>query len=105
MESMSPALKAKCRDWLACVPDGHKTILTAFLRAAGVEKGTTLNEVLNITEGQQQQGPKYFMMPKGSCCCSDQDGISTKAECEKAHDALGLSRGRQWTGAARSIPG
>jgi len=47
----------------------------------------------------------YFMMPKGSCCCSDQDRISTKAECEKAHDALGLHRHTVWKGATGSIPG
>merc|ERR1711959_172252 len=47
----------------------------------------------------------YFMMPKGSCCCSDQDRISTKAECEKVHDALGLHRHTVWTGATGSIPG
>jgi len=53
---------------------------------------------------KKKSGP-YYQMKKGSAGCPEADRITSHKDCEKAHDALGLHRGRQWHGNTPAIPG
>merc|ERR1711865_621074 len=46
----------------------------------------------------------YYLMEEGECCCPPGKGITTKEECNDAHDALGLTRIHPWTGSSADVP-
>jgi len=69
--------------------------------------GSTHVYAKDVTSGQRgcdPNGSKYYMEPKYTDACPRAHDITTKEECAKAIEALGLCTSSPWTGSSNYIP-